>query len=222
VIVALAVGILAACFSAIADHTHTCPDAVISINAHEPADYVAICNGATDALSFFERLKLSPMHPLVVEIVPDLPDVVGETAVGCYLEDEQRILVLTFETFRKNRKWFGVPVDRSMYRSIVTHEVAHAVADCNFKVPSPTIQAKEYVAYVAMFVLMPPELRKRILLENPGSGFDNELKINEIVYLFNPMYFGVQAYRHYLKDGHGDAFLMSVLSGKALTESLAR
>ena len=82
-----------------------------------------------------------------------------------------------------------------MYRSLVTHEVAHAVASCNFAIPEPPIQAQEYVAYVAMFSMMNPNLRERVLAENPGAGFDSQLEMNEIVYLFDPMRFGVEAYR---------------------------
>lgn len=126
--------------------------------------------------------------------------------------------MLDYDAFRQSGKWFGVPVSPLMYRSVVTHEVAHAVADCNFKMPNPTIQAKEYVAYVAMFASMESALRSRIMTENPGSGFDSELKINATIYLCDPMRFGVKAYRHYLQQDHGNAFLRKVLSGNALSE----
>jgi hypothetical protein len=115
----------------------------------------------------------------------------------------------------KRKVWFGVPVDRSMYHSLVTHEVAHAVASCNFKISKPTIHANEYIAYVAMFAMMNPVLRVRILDANPGVGFDSEWEINEIIYLFDPMRFGVDAYGHYLQRGNGDAFLLKVLSGNS-------
>ena len=193
-----------------------CANAAISIKAEGAVDHNDICGGADDALTFFSRLDLELLHPLVVEVVRNLPNFMSKTAVGCYLEEEQRILVLTFSAFQKRRHWFGVPVDRSMYRSLVTHEVAHAVGSCHFAMPDPPIQAQEYVAYVAMFSMMNPDLRERVLAENPGVGFDSQLEMNEIIYLFDPMRFGVEAYRHYLKNGQGTAFLRRVLSGKAL------
>ena len=104
-----------------------------------------------------------------------------------------------------------------MYRSLVSHEVAHAIASCNFTIPDPSIQAQEYVAYVAMFSMMNPNLRELVLAENPGEGFDSELEMNEIVYSLDPMHFGVEAYRHYLKQEQGTTFLLRVLSGEALT-----
>jgi hypothetical protein len=204
-------------FSPAAYSTHTCADSFISVEADEPVNYRDICGSAEDALTFFSRLDLEPLHPLVVEVVSSLPDTVSRTAIGCYLEESQRVLVLTFAAVQKRKDWFGVPVDRSMYRSLVTHEVAHAVADCNFAIPDPTIQAHEYVAYIAMFAMMNPNLRDEVMARNPGVSFDSEREMNTIIYMFDPMRFGVAAYRHYLEKGNGDAFLLRVLSGDALT-----
>jgi len=199
---------------------HACANSSISIKADEPVDRHAICNSAEDALEFFRRLELELKHPLVIEVAQNLPDWMSETAVGCYQEEEQKVFVLTFPVFEKKEAWFGVSVNRLMYRSLVTHEVAHAVARCNFTISEPTIHAEEYAAYVAMFAMMNPVLRARVLVEYPGVDFDSELTINEITYAFDPMNFGVAAYRHYLKKEHGDAFLKKVLSGNALTNSV--
>ena len=126
--------------------------------------------------------------------------------------------VIKYPEFQKVETWFNVPIEPAMYRSVVTHEVAHAISDYNFLVSDPTIQAKEYVAYVAMFVTMNENLRKRILHANPGSGFDSELKINTTIYLCDPMHFGVEAYRHYLIKENGDEFLLKALAGKVLRD----
>lgn len=107
-----------------------------------------------------------------------------------------------------------------MYRSLVIHEVAHAVASCNFSIADPTVHAQEYIAYVAMFATMDAVFRTRILAANPVPGFENESEINELTYAMDPTRFGVQAYRHYLEEAHGDAFLRKTLNGKALTNSV--
>ena len=206
--------------SAASTNRHTCENSPISIETDDSVDHLAICNSAEDALAFFGRLDMNLSCPIVIEVVQNLPDWMSETAVGCYQEEEQTAFVLTFPAFEKREKWFGIPVNRSMYRSLVTHEVAHAVASCNFTIPEPTIHAKEYLAYVAMFAMMNPVLRARVLMKNPGVGFESESEINEVTYSFNPMRFGVEAYRHHLKKEHGDAFLLKTLSGTALTNSV--
>ena len=103
-----------------------------------------------------------------------------------------------------------------MYRSLVTHEVAHAVAACNMAMPESPIQAKEYLAYVAMFATMEQRLRARIMDANPCKAFDRESKMNATIYLCDPMRFAVRAYRHYLEEKNGDAFLLKIFSGEAL------
>ena len=200
--------------------SHACANSSISIKADEPVDHHDICISAEDALSFFGRLELELTHPLVIELAPTLPDWMNETAVGCYHEEDRTVFVLTFPEFEKKEVWFGVRINRNMYRSLVTHEVAHAVARCNFRISDPTIHAEEYVAYVAMFAMMNSVLREHVLARNPGADFDSESEINELTYSFDPMRFGVAAYRHYLRKEHGDALVLKILSGNALTNSV--
>ena len=199
---------------------YRCANLPISIKAEEKTDPQHICNSAGDALAFFDRLNVKLTHPVLIEVVMALPGSLGESAVGCYQHEEQKVSVLGFPAFSKRKTWFGVAINQAMYRSLVTHEVAHAVARCNFAVPEPTLHAEEYVAYVAMFSMMDPVLRAQILAANPGEGFESASEINELTYAFYPMRFGVQAYRHYRRKEHGDEFLLKVLSGNVLTNSV--
>ena len=128
--------------------------------------------------------------------------------------------MLSFPEFEKRQVWVGGRESYLLYLSLVTHEVAHAVANCNFTIPEPTYHAEEYVAYVAMFATMNPALRAHLLKGISPAGFDREFGFNEITYSLDPMRFGVEAYRHYLKKEHGDDFILQVLSGRALTNSV--
>lgn len=126
--------------------------------------------------------------------------------------------MLPYTEFRKQKTWFSVPIDRDLYRSFAAHETAHAVVASCFAIPRPTIQAKEYVAYVAMFATMSASLRARVLRAFPGNGFASEDQITAIFYMFDPMRFGAESYRHYMKSENGATFLQSVLAGKVLAE----
>lgn len=141
----------------------------------------------------------------------------GPTAQGAYLKQCNCSMFVTYASFRQQKTWFKLPVTRGLYRSLATHEAAHAVAANMFEIPNPTIQAQEYVAYVTMFATMDPLIRERALRALPGDGFASEDRISLIAYMFDPMRFGAEAYRHYLKPGNGDAFLHFVFTGKALT-----
>lgn len=188
---------------------------VIGANVRDHQD---ACEGAKAALAFFAAHGLRPTEPLVLEVTPDVPGEAGPTAAGCYLEENKRVYMLPHAAFRRQRTWFNVPIDRALYRSLAAHETAHAIAACHFTIPRPSIEAKEYVAYVATFSAMDDALRARVLRATPGEGFAGEDKITAMFFMFDPMRFGAEAYRHYMRPENGAVFLRAVLAGKALSE----
>jgi hypothetical protein len=192
------------------------PNVVVHSAQHE--DAVVACEGARDAMVFLASQGLKVGGPVTIDVVAALPSNASDSAAGCYLPAENRAVVLSFREFRKLRSWFEIEVDLDLYRSVVAHEVAHAIAAANFKVEKPAIQAHEYIAYVTMFATMDPAVRERALSNYPGSGFENDAQMSSTIYLFDPMRFGVQAWRHYLAPGGGRDYLHAVLAGRALTE----
>lgn len=193
-----------------------CPRAQVRILAAQPEDLRDACAGVHAARAFFAAHGIESDAPFVLKITADLPEESSHSAAGSYLAERHRVYMLPYAAFREAKTWFGVPIDRDLYRSLATHEAAHAIAAPNFAVPNPTIQAEEYVAYVAMFATMPAGLRERALAALPGTGFPSEARITEVFYLFDPMRFGAEAYRHYLKPENGPQFLRRVLDGRAL------
>jgi hypothetical protein len=195
-----------------------CPSSPAKVLAELPADKADACAGAADAINFFEKLGLKVSEAPSITVSAQIPAEAGPTAAGCFIEDRRRIYIVPYEKFRKLKTWFGVRIDRRMYRSLAAHEAAHALAACNFSIPRPTIQAKEYVAYVAMFATMDPALRATALKARPGTGFTGDERITPLLYMFDPMRFGAESYRHFLRPEVGPSFLRSVLEGRALLE----
>jgi hypothetical protein len=190
----------------------------VSVRSFDRVDAKVACEGARDAIGFLAAQGFDVVDDFAMELVSGLPSVAGASAAGCYLESERRILILTFPEFKKSKTWFNLPIDASLYRSLVSHEVAHAIASCNFKVAVPSIQAKEYIAYVTMLATMAPAQRERVLSQFPGEGFEGDWQMSTTVYLLDPMRFGVQAYRHFLKPGNGRDYLHAILAGKVMIE----
>lgn len=195
-----------------------CPASDVRVIAADARDFHDACSGAKAAMAFFAAQGLQPTESLLLEITPEMPTECGPTAVGCYLEQRKRVSMLSYTEFLTRKTWFNLPVDRDLYRSLAVHETAHAVAASHFAIPRPTIQATEYVAYVPMFATMDASLRARVLHALPGNGFASEDRITGIFYLFEPMRFGAESYRHYMKPENGPRFLQSVLAGRVLTE----
>ena len=210
------------CISAASQPQHSassrpCPRSDVRVYAADARDVRDGCRGARAALEFLKPHTSKPIKNLTIEVHENLPAAASPTAVGAYLKECSCSMFVPYASFREQKTWFNLPVSRDLYRSLATHEAAHAVADHIFEIPSPTILAKEYVAYVTMFATMDPVLRARVLRALPGTGFASEDHISLVFYMFDPMRFGAESYRHYLKPENGAAFLQFVFAGKALS-----
>lgn len=204
--------------TAVASGPQPCPTGGAVVAGAGAQDFRDICQGVTDALAFFALHGVAATEPLSIEVAQRLPEEAGPTAAGCYLESRRTVYVVPFATFRTHKTWFGVPIDRALYRSLASHEAAHAVAACCFRIPHPTIQAKEYLAYVAMFSTMPPALRTQALKIVRTETFDSFDRFTPMLYLFDPMRFGAGAYRHFSSMPGPSAVIHRVLAGQALTD----
>jgi hypothetical protein len=196
----------------------SCPDNVARVAGAAETDLADICKGVASALKFFSAHGLQPSDAIAIEVTPKLPEEAGPTASGCFIEQRRRVYIVPYNVFLRNKTWFGVPINREIYRALATHEAAHAIAGCNFRVPNATIQAKEYLAYVAMFSSMTPDLRSRALKGARTEGFDNLDRFTPILYMFDPMRFGGEAYRHYSTLTDPTGLVQSILAGRALAD----
>lgn len=198
----------------------TCTDVPVSVQAAEPADAALACAGAAAAFAFLVPLGVTLPPEVRVELVPQLPPDLRADAVGCYAMQSRRTFVLTRKRFLARGNWFGLPTNDALYRSIVAHEVAHAVVGCHVGGRQMPTAAHEYVAYVVMFATMDPAVRQAALQVNPGRGYEYDAQINDLQYAFDPMRFGIEAYRHWLRQSDGADFLRRVLAGQVVSELL--
>lgn len=190
----------------------------LKIFASLAQDAADACQGAKDAMDFFKAEQLKTDIQIEIHVQDELPPELSSSAAGGFFQAEGKILMRPYASFRKNKTWFNVPIDRRLYRSVAAHEVGHALGARNFALPNPAIQAKEYVAYVTMFASMDAALRAQILKASPGPGFKNPDRLTALLYMFEPMRFGVEAYRQHLSPEYGGVYLQKVLAGKALAD----
>ena len=196
----------------------TCPGVAATVLEANASDLSDVCAGAASALAFLKTHGVTPTEPVAFEVTTRIPREAGPTAAGCYIEERRRVYLVPYTSFRKNKSWFNVPIDRRLYRALAAHETAHAVSACNFKVPNPTIQAKEYLAYVTMFSVMPAELRAQALRSTKTQGFETLDRFTPLLYSFDPMRFGAEAYRHFSEVSDQTALIRDLLAGKVLRD----
>jgi hypothetical protein len=195
-----------------------CPGGAATVQGASATDLADICAGVGASLGFLAVHGVTPTEAVSIVVTPSIPKEAGPTAAGCYIEQRRTVYVVPYSSFRKSKSWFNVPVDRQLYRALAAHETAHAVGACNFKVPNPTIQAKEYLAYVAMFSVMPAALRSRALRSTKTEGFESLDRFTPLLYSFDPMRFGAEAYRHFSAVPDQTKVIRSLLAGEVLLD----
>ena len=149
-----------------------------------------------------------------------MPADLRRDAVGCYAPRTHRLLVLELSGFLARERWFGIPASQQLYRSVVAHEVAHALVGCHLDGRRLVNAAHEYVAYVVMFATMEPATLSAVLAAMPGHGFTYDTEINDMRYTLDPMTFGLDAYRHWLRQADGMGFLRRVVDGQVVPDLL--
>ena len=192
-----------------------CPNRNVTVHSAARGDAETACEAAGEAISFLVAQGLDTTGAVKVDLVHKIP-VAGLPTIGCYDHPHRLVYVLTFSEFLKLKTWSELPVDRTLYKSLVAHEVSHAVAAANFSVPKPSTLAQEYIAYVAQLATMPVGYRERVLKQFAVEGYDSADEMSVTFYAISPFRFGIKVYRHFLKPGNGKVFLKDVLSGRVL------
>ncbi len=215
----LCLAVLAATFAApAAAAERRCVGSNTTVTAESPSDAYLACAGAADAVAFLAQ------HGFTVDTVMrvDIRDTVfvhsenkpSFRVLGQFDVDDDVILVTSTAGQRKmaaDKPIFAIPYDDALFRSVVAHEVAHAIVEDNFALIKPSRMAHEYIAYIVQLATLPRHLRYQILDHHQVPGFDSELEINPIVYGLDPDVFAVKAYLHYRRPAVGTVFLQSLL-----------
>ncbi len=153
-----------------------------------------VCAGARAAFDFLAPLGLDLPRELKIDVLSTMPRDIGTEVAACYSMASHRVSLLRYDVFARHERWLGVPPQRELYQSIVTHEVTHAIVSCHVGERPLGLTAAEYVGNVAMFATMDPAMRDRVLAANLGStGFDDEYQVTLLSYVFNQTAFGVDA-----------------------------
>jgi hypothetical protein len=194
-----------------------CATSGVSVSFSDLPDADAACEAASYALAFLERNGFRQAGQFEIEVVDALPADHLPHTLGSFDHRQRKIRVLSYAALRDRRMTIlGLPLNWDLYRSLVSHEVAHLVASRNFSFPGPSLAAQEYIACVTQIASLPVDLRQMISAIYRGEGFATTAQINLTYYLSDPNLFTVQAYRHYLQPENGAKFMQELLLVRGL------
>jgi len=186
------------------------------VDAQVDADFETTCAMARRTTDFMRRYGFDVSHELRIIVVDALTTHDALPVFGTFDDRSGDVTVLSFSASQKatkGRSIFGLEMNDALHQSFIAHEIAHAVAQKNFRISRPSITAHEYIAYTVQLATFPPPVRKQILEVIKVGAFENEHQIDETYLFLNPEYFAVKAYLHLMKAENGARFYKRVLSG---------
>jgi hypothetical protein len=200
-----------------------CPGTPAVIAASHQVDRDIICEAVQRTIRLIQRYDLETPPRLDIKVVDRFQDPHATERFGEFDPFAGKVQVMSSASCqRAAQQWqpFGQPMSRMLYRSLIIHELAHAVAEWNFRIAEPGILAHEYFAYVFQIDSMPPNLQQAILKQIDVPAFLYTHEINETYYGLNPDYFGVKSYRHFLQAQDKKALFRRLLAGELIPANL--
>jgi hypothetical protein len=192
-----------------------CPAILIEPQAFSAQERELIREGATRARDFFHAHGVDLKGAIRLGI--RTADYGGSLPhIGSYSLQQKTIKLLSLRqslSHSEASSLFGLPIDRALYKSVVAHEIAHAIADQHFAMPTPSLVAQEYLAYVVQLSTMEPQLREKVLSSYDVLPYQDVEEMSPIYYEMAPSRFGVKAYLHFLTLKNPSVFIHGLLSG---------
>ncbi len=197
----------------------SCDDAPILVTPPAHEDRLEVCKAAKTTIALMQSYGLEAPPRLEIEIRDAVDARHDNRRFGHFDPFEGKIAVMSWKActdIERPQKPFGLAMSHALHRSIIAHEVAHAVADWNFLVAEPNLAAHEYLAYVFQIAGMPYPLQQTILQKIDVPAFQKADEITEIYYSLNPDYFALKSFRHFMQAEDKFTLMRRLLSGELI------
>ncbi|WP_157374063.1 DUF6639 family protein [Salipiger sp. CCB-MM3] len=214
-IVALALGVSALLPITLWAEPMPCPDAGFRVEAETAATRALLCEAAVAAREQLGICGLRQSRPIDLVTAPTLEHEIGRclASYDCTLE---RIRIIEPDLLRANLlpddPYAGLP-DDVIFRSLLTHELAHALVEQHTSGRKIALVDHEYIANALELMALPPEHRATLL---NAAGLTPPVSagvIDILIYGLAPRRFAAAAYL-YLEE-HGCETVRAILDGSA-------
>jgi len=196
---------------------HRCAEVAVDVAAPSPRDRALACSAAKHGLSLLKSCGISLRRHLHLEIMKELRHPTGLPALGFFDAKHERALIAQFEdvsSLVQGTPYAVLPL-RELYRSLIIHEVVHAVMHQNLRRKALSHAAYEYPAYVLQIASFPATVRDRFLQTAGRSTHHTDFLISDSVLLMDPFVFAARAYQHFRASANGSDHLVALLEDTA-------
>jgi hypothetical protein len=194
-----------------------CAEAAAEVRAGSADEWRLACEAAAQALHLLARCHIAPRSPVRIELSGEVRRPLGGVVFGLFDPKQEKVLITQYAKVASLAG--GTPFSDlprpDFYRSMIVHEVIHAVMHQNYKRPPASHAAYEYAAYALQIESLSPDVRK-VFLETVDIGVDeSEFAFNDAILAFDPFFFAARAYEHFRASPDGCAHLGALLAGDA-------
>lgn len=193
-----------------------CPAGLVRVAATSADEQDVICRGAGEALARLGRCGILQRRPIEIEASDVVRNPFGMPIFGRFDLSSEVVFVAKFD---KLDSLIGdLPYRRlsktEFYRSLVVHEVVHAVMHQNYYRRPTSRAAYEYPAYAIQIESIVGAQGDDILLAGGAAGPESRVIFNDIVLGFDPFFFATLAYGHFSSSVDSCATLQRLLAGE--------
>lgn len=192
-----------------------CRGTAVDVTAASEPERELACSAAGEAIRMLGRCGIAQRKPVHVHIMAEVRHSLGQV-FGLFDIRQEKILVThegNIPSLVKDTPYAGLP-QRDFYRSLILHEVIHAIMHQNIERQPTSHAAYEYPAYALQIESLPPAVREQFLRSFDQAALRSDTVFNDAVLFFDPYFFAARAYRHFQAAADRCALLGALLKGE--------
>ena len=198
-------------------HAASCASGLVEVEADDAGTVGLVCKAVDEVLTFLGNCGMQLQRPFAVEIIEELPQDKTPHYLGYYDHEAKRVVVLDFDLCSASDRSggsFQLPMSLGLYRSLLIHEITHAVIAQHWSGLGRRRVGHEYAAYAIQLATMGERLRSRILARFPHDVPVDDVELSELYLDLSPSDFAVKAYLHFGMPVNGCGYLRRLLRGE--------
>lgn len=214
---ALAISVSGSCQAHEITTSPSCIDGLVTIASVDEYETELICRGVTAAVVVLSRCGLTTVPRVTVETTLNVIDENGFSRRGEFVRSSNLIRIHPYGHFiATNRPSLAATrmSHATLYASIASHEMAHAMIAEARPILDLVPTAHEYIAYAVQIETLPTAIRDTLAVTAKPSVRADLLMFSPFLLYADPEQFAATAWRHFSQPHNGCRFLLDILSGQ--------
>jgi hypothetical protein len=192
-----------------------CPDLLVNVAGSSETERNVVCVAADYAIASLEACAILQRQPINIELSDVVRSPFGSQIFGRLDLQNDLVLLTRFEAVRplvRETPYRSFAL-AEFYRSMVVHEIVHAIMNQNYRRRPSSRAAWEYPAYAIQLESLAAETRESFLFTRSANSPADSMPLNDIILGFDPYLFAARAYNHLASSQSRCAKLRDLLGG---------